>query len=903
MNKAIRIVLIGIPALVALLLVIGFVVVHTDAFRHFLLTKIIQQAEQSTGARIEIQQLAIHWVPFNADFYGVVVHGQEGSCEPPLIVADHLGVGLGLRALLQHEVDLYSITFDHPIVNMRVDAKGNNNLPKAPPSQSSTNMQLQVRHVALQDGILNYNDQQIPLSADLEDVSAQSDYDTASSTYKGFLGYGKGRILTRGMNPIDHNVRVEFTANRDGIVLDPMVLYSGHNRLTARAKVTDFANPKVEGTYDGILVTPEIAQILKNPTLPRGDITFSGIIGYQSSPNQPLVQALKIQGRLDSAALAVRMNQISTAIRSIHGAYRLEDGNLRVQKLDADILDGHLSAQAEMLHLAQNPSSRVNATVRGLSLAKVSDSLPSQARQNARLIGKANLNAEASWSNNIQAMNAHSHLEITGPNQLNARPNEIPVNGVIDVAYDGAKQAASFGRSQLHIASTEIILSGVVSRNSSLNVEANANDLHELTVLAAAFSAPAPMDQPASSKNYDLRGTAHFAGQITGPTSDPQIKGQLTGSNIEVQGSKWRIVRLNFDAASSGVQFQNGCLKNSQQGQISFSGRIGLDHWSFKPESPLSLQAKLTKLAVGDLERLAKLEYPISGDLSGDIAVEGSQLHPLGHGSLQLVKASAWNEPIKSLKMDFQGDEDSVQTTANLQVAAGAVDTTLTYVPKTQHYNLNLKAPNLKLDQLQSIQARAGSINGVLTINVTGQGTVKDPQLSGKLEIPQLQVSGQTFSGVKAQLDLAHQHGQVDLESIVEQGYVRVKGGVDLTGQYQTDATIDVRALPIGPLLAKHSTTTGTAQDLRGTTEIHGFLKGPLKDPARMEGRVEIPRLDFAYKTIQLANEGPFRITYRNGIATIEQARIKGTGTDLSMKGVVPVRSAVPLNVTAQGAM
>src|SRR6202022_2584118 len=152
MNKAIRIVLIGIPALVALLLVIGFVVVDTDAFRHFLLTKIIQQADKRTGAPIEIQQLAVHWVPFNADFYGVVVHGQEGSGEPPLIVADHLGVSLGLRALLQHEVDLYAITLDHPIVNMRVDAKGNNNLPKAPPSQSYTNTQLQARHVALQDG-------------------------------------------------------------------------------------------------------------------------------------------------------------------------------------------------------------------------------------------------------------------------------------------------------------------------------------------------------------------------------------------------------------------------------------------------------------------------------------------------------------------------------------------------------------------------------------------------------------------------------------------------------------------------------------------------------------------------------------------------------------------------------
>ena len=236
-------------------------------------------------------------------------------------------------------------------------------------------------------------------------------------------------------------------------------------------------------------------------------------------------------------------------------------------------------------------------------------------------------------------------------------------------------------------------------------------------------------------------------------------------------------------------------------------------------------------------------------------------------------------------------------------IAAGAADAKLTYVPKTQHYEVSLRTKGLKLDQLQSLQEHAGSLSGVLTANVSGQGTVKDPQLSANLQIPQLQVSGQNFSGVKAQLDFAHQHADVDLESVVEQGFVNVKGGVDLMGQYPVDATVDVRALPIGPLLAKHSTTTGTAQDLRGFTEIHAKLKGPLKDPARLEGRLEIPRLDFAYQALQLANDGPLVVNYRNGVAQVERARIKGTGTDLSILGVVPVQSTVPLNVQAKGAL
>ena len=900
-KKAIRITLIALPALVLLLLAAGFVILRTQAFSRFLLAKIVQQAEQSTGARIDIQKLDLCWLPFTADFYGVVAHGRETRDESPLLQAEHLRVSLGIRALLKKQADLDAIIVDRPVVRLRGDAGGNTNLPKAPASSSSNNTTVLVRHASLRDGTVNYNDEQISLSAELDDFQAKVEFDTTANKYRGSLGYRQGCVVTKNMNPVEHNARIEFAANRDGAVLDPIVLSAGKTQLAVHLNVTNFANPAIDGKYEGFVVTREIAEIMKDPSLPRGDISLSGTIGYQSASKEPFLRALHVAGRFDSRALAVQANQVSISLQSIHGIYRLEDGNLRIQKLDADVLQGHLSAQFVMLHLDQEPVSSLNAALRGVSLEKLSDAMPASTRQNVRLLGRMNLSAQANWSKNVSAMRARSHVEINGPTTLPSQANQIPVNGVVDLDYDGAKQTASLGRSWLRVANTELVLNGVLSRQSNLSIEADAKDLHELTMLASAFGNTKPnAEQTSQAQPYDLRGAAHFTGQITGSTADPRIQGQLSGANLEVQGSKWRTVRVNLDAASSGVRFQNGYL-SAQQGEISFNGATGLKGWSFTPESPLSLQAKVTRLSVADLERLGKAEYPITGDLSGDISLGGSELQPVGHGSLQVTKGSAWNEPIRTLKLDFQGDRDSLHSTAQLRLAAGTADAKLTYVPKTQHYEMTLTADGLKLDQLQSVQQRAGSINGVLTAKVSGQGTAKDPQLAANVQIPQLQISGQAFSGVKAQMDLAHQHANVSLESVVEQGYVQAKGGVDLVDQYQTDATVDVRALPIGPLLAKHSATTGAAQDLQGFTEIHASLKGPLKDPARLDGRVEIPRLNFAYKNIQLANDRPLRIHYQNGIATIEQARIKGTGTDLSIQGVVPVQSTTPLNVSAKG--
>src|SRR5262249_24408918 len=88
---------------------------------------------------------------------------------------------------------------------------------------------------------------------------------------------------------------------------------------------------------------------------------------------------------------------------------------------------------------------------------------------------------------------------------------------------------------------------------------------------------------------------------------------------------------------------------------------------------------------------------------------------------------------------------------------------------------------------------------------------------------------------------------------------------------------------------------------LEGFMEVHASLRGPLKDPARIEGQMEVPRLNFAYRGIEIANDAPLRFRYRSGVATIEQARMRGTDTDLRLEGVVPVQAAVPLNVSAKG--
>jgi translocation and assembly module TamB len=64
---------------------------------------------------------------------------------------------------------------------------------------------------------------------------------------------------------------------------------------------------------------------------------------------------------------------------------------------------------------------------------------------------------------------------------------------------------------------------------------------------------------------------------------------------------------------------------------------------------------------------------------------------------------------------------------------------------------------------------------------------------------------------------------------------------------------------------------------------------------------VEIPTLALRYKDIQIANDRPLRMKYSDGIVTVEEARIKGTGSELSVQGTIPVKSTALLNLSANG--
>jgi translocation and assembly module TamB len=918
-----RIFRIGLVASLVLVLffIAGILVVRSHAVHRYLLANIVENAQKAIGGRVELGDFALHLSGPRVDLYRIVIHGTEGDPHAPLLRADHLGVGVRAISLWGRRIGLQEIVVDHPVVHLVVDERGHNNLPQTPsaaPGSTPVNIfDLAVRHVLLNRGEIDYNDRQTPLEAEVRDLQAQVAFSSSKRQYDGRLSYREGRLRFGDYNPLQHDLDAQFGAGPSGLALNSLRLSSGASRITAQAHLENYSNPTVDGSYDVLLATGDLRNLFKNNVLPASEVSTKGTVHYGSSPSQAVLDGLSIRGELGSPALAMDFPQAHASVRALKGQYQLQGGTLEVRNVEMDILGGHLGAEFTMRHLAGNPEARVAGTIRGLSLPDALAALQTRPQGNLRITGRMDGKADATWRGSMEDLQVRSDATLAastpapGSAGAGTGTNPIPLNAAVHLAYDGRTDVLSLHETQLRTPHAAVNLDGSLGNRSKLGIHAKSDDLHELDVLLLAVRMATVPRKPAVSKGraplgptpppqlFGLGGSASFAGQVQGPLQRFRVTGHLSGANLRYQSTSLPSLASNVDLSSSGLALYQGDLQTSARGRVRFDVAVGLKDWAYTPKSPINLRISANNVPVADVQRVASLHYPISGLLSVDVSAQGSQTNPVGQGSVQLSQARAWGEPIEGLAIRFQGAESTVHSTLDLRTPAGSGRVRLSYSPNDEGYDVQLDVPGIRLGQLESVRARNLAVAGVLTASARGRGTLKSPQLEASVEVPGLQVQEQKLDGLKIQAGIAQQRATFSLDSRVEGAYLQARGAVSLNADYDSTVNIDTRRVELGPLLASYLPEHGS--ELRGQTEVHGWLKGPLKYPERVEAHIDIPTLSLGYQSVQVASASPIRIDYRAATLSLERAELKGTDTDLQLQAVVPMGADGALRASATG--
>ena len=897
----------GVLALLAVIAVITVaVLLHSPRFHQYLLTRIDAVACQKLNTRVTLENFALHVSPLGVDAYGLTVQGAGPDSNPPLLQLQHAYVGVRIVSLLNRKWYLSGIRLDHPVVQLLVDKNGISNLPTPASSNSQSNFtvfDLGIRHAELERGEVYYNSQANSLSAVLNDVEFRAGYAPAQTMYSGWLQYTNGRVVFGGLQPFQHNFAAHFSYSPTTFQLDRAEIASGNTKISLAAAVKNFSSPQVQATYDITIDGGQMARLMHNASIPQGLIHLRGSACYQEEPNTPALQTLTLSGDLASPRLVVKTAGIQAAIADLAAHYSLARGDARLIDLRAGLLGGEVTAQGTMTQLGgAKPHSEFTASLRQISLAQASRLAPKNGAAPVALAGVLNADAKAAWGNTIADMAANVDASIhgnaapkTSPQASGTAPAMLPIDSEIHATYAGARKEIALRQSYLRTTQTSLTMNGTVSRHSSLAVRLEANDLGEVATIANWFAPSAPGRQP-----LQLAGSATFQGNVQGSTSAPQITGQLSAAHLEVNGTAWKVFRASVDASPSHAALNHAELDPEPKGRITLNAEVALNEWSFSKTSPVSVDVDASELDLAGLEKMAGQTFPITGTLNTRVTAHGSLMNPEGNGTLTVTKASAYDEPITALRVTFGGTGDQAHANLDLRTPAGSINGNVTVRPKEQTYTAQLASPGIALQKLAVVKARDLKAEGVVELNASGSGSFSNPQLAASVRIPSLTVQGQTAANVTLNANVADHVADATLQSSALHTQLQAKAHIQLTGNFQTSATLDTSGIPLQPIVEMFS--PANAQSLTGQTELHATVQGPLKNQKELAAHVTIPYLSVNYNNaIQLASAAPIQADYANQMLTLQHAAIRGTDTNLEFQGSIPVGVQAPMSLVLHG--
>ncbi len=888
-------------ALLLIAILAGVLLLKSSGFQRYVVRTIEQQAHEATGARVELRNFNFQLKTLTADLYGLTVHGTEASGEKPLLQIPHARVGLKIISILRRRVNLSELLIESPSANLVINKAGHSNLPEPPPkSGSNTNVfDLAVGHVLLTNGELLLRDRRIPINANLFDLRTEISFSRLANKYSGTVSYHSGAIQYAQLKPLPHSVDAKFDATPSELNLNSLLLKVGGSHIRIETSIRDYSNAlTASGKYDLLLHTQDFAGMAAASS--SGDVALAGTLNYKDVANEPLLRNVSSSGDLNSNGLTLVSPQVAVSIRKIAGRYHLANGTLKAEGLAFDLLNGQLKADATLEHLDSTPRAHASLTLAGISLQALKSALKDYSNQNPPVTGTLNASADASWIGALNNVKATSNIVVRGNVVASNQPRNqtFPLNANLRVNYDAAKNLITVPASLVQLPGTSITAAGEIGDHSNLLIRATSTDLHQLMLLTSSLPATR---QKSAAPVPDLHGAASLDATVQGTLHSPQVHAQLSASQLRINQSEWSSLQFALDASPSEISIQNGSLVSARRGQLGFSARVGMRHWSYVPSDPIAASLHVQQLPLTELQQIANLQYPLEGDLVADVELSGSQLDPKGQGKAQIVKARVYNEPVQNFSAQVEASSGVIHSTLNISMPAGSANAVVSYTPRTKAYQAKLNAPNLVLSKLHVLQAKNFSLNGTLSASASGTGTLDDPNFVATLSLPQLTLRDTTATDLKADLGVANHVATLSLTSGVGGATLRGKGTLKLSPGYYTEASLDTSKFPLDPLLAVYLPSRRAG--LHGETELHLSVRGPLSDKARMEAHLTVPTLRANYQSLQIANTAPIRADYADSVVSLQPSGFEGTGTSLVFQGRIPLAGSSPMNVAAKGSV
>ncbi len=894
----------GLGLVVALALVTGLGVTYMIASGladHWARVKIVEEIEETTGARVELGNFHFGWRLLSARFDGLTLHGREPAGSPPLFHADRLQFAFHIESFWGRKISLGNLEMSHFSAHVQVEKDGSTNIPgpKIPVSTGTPDLQglfdLKIAQLRLEDGEILWNDTRIPLQAQGGNFEFAMNYanDGGRPVYLGQVSWQKFEIAALRNLPFASNFSARFSLRQDSFSVTQLQWKSAGIDIDAQANLASFARPAWTFRYRGQLRLEDLWTILRERDAPGGHLEFAGEGGYSA-------EKMNFTGRYTADRLTMKYQWFHPGNVSVHGGYNADNRAIDLPDLEVMLLGGIASSHVHVN--LPKLDFRADTKVRGMDLhqAIAAEDNPSLPINPLHWDSRMDVEATTTWVADFKHVDSRGVSVWTPPATL--ATGEIPIAAHFEFHYDMDHKQFELPPGEISTPSSRITFHGSLSTvETSMDMTVDTDDLRPWDDFINRLRGP-------TAERQIIGGHFHWDGRLTGPLGGPTFTGRFKGSDAQYGSLYWDDLEGELTYSPDELHIARGRARRGRS-SADLELQLDLDNWGFDPESEWTFDVNLVGANTDDLQKMLGTSYAAHGQLTGQFHGKGTRAQPDFSGLFDMsdTTAGSWRFERARGQLSIRPGEVRIAN-AEVRLAAhapgapaGLVTGNLDYHTNTGEVSFDFTGAAIPLEVIDKIQMARLPVGGRLNLQAHGQGPLRAPELHATLRLVDLKLGDDVVGSFDGKVDSDGRQLSATLDSAMTSGRLAGKLDIGLGGDYPVTAHVTVERIDFNPFLvsALHLSRINGHSLVDGQFDVAGFGARP----ETLAVEANLSRLTFDFENVKLENVGPVRLTYRRDEVRVEQASLRGTDTDFRVTGSARFAGDQALNLRLDGAV
>jgi TamB, inner membrane protein subunit of TAM complex len=870
----------------------GYLVWKSERFQSLVHGVSQTRLSEALGVAVDFDTVGLRMFPPSVSLVNVRV-GNDPKLElppdRPLFTAEEVSIGGG-SSLSGGQLRLGRIRALRPRLFLQQLPDGRWNLPPglSGPSQRKGGIRVQIGSLLVQEGVLDFEGRRIGVDGKLEDFAAELS-SAGPERYRGVLVVRRGTFRLPKAEPIVATVGLRFLLDgKRGVTVDDLRLQGPFGRLVASGSLEDFENPRT-----GLLVSAEVA-VEEVERIFHSPLGFEGEASVRARLRLPAAGGFRITGTVRAprarkppflfqdvlATVVARPEELVARIERARYAGGEAQGTFRIANLVGAQLPMTLAVEASGIALE---SFFADLDLPGTGLS-----------------GAAVLRVALRWGE-------EGITRASGGGLLTIRPGPAAsqVRGRFGIPTEGGGALAvvrgriGFEQCSLRFPRSTLDFSGGIPIGNwqpDFDFRLRSHDFSEVDRIFQNFVA-------ASGKRPEalgLGGSGEVAGHLERSWSNPTARAQITAEEAKYGGVVFGSARGSVDMADGAFFFRplrvyEGDASVSLEGMTAYRAMPG--------RAPFDLSVSARRYPLSRLLRYLDLDFPVEGKLTGSFTLRGSKEALEGGGPAELSDAVLWEQPVERItgRAVLTPGRFALEE-VRAPLGGGMAGGSLSFAFREKEFQARLAGDGISLDAIEALRADARDLEGKLSFQLSGSGTLERPDLTLTASLAEASFFGHEIPATgEPALSARVEGGHLEGEISVPNGFRLTASGEVFREGAPLEVSLDASSL--AALL--RFTPVALPEGYGGSVAAAGTVVLPTRPETLPSGSFRVTRaaLDLPGKPRALATPGSFRLALDRGKLTLDPFEVSGEGTALSVKGWVRLSEPRDLDLSVSGAL